>query len=113
MINSGVDSRILYKDEQSMIIWKNGFTLESGIISLIHQLGVPPMLVDTYLNHILKLGGQIPQTIFKIMLKCSSLYRILGWGNIIYEFHFKIGEFSLFKEVCTRFEVKHISCNLV
>ena len=31
-----------YKDEQSMIIWKIGSTLDFGIISLIPSLGVTP-----------------------------------------------------------------------
>ena len=75
-------SYIRMNTEQSMIIQKIGFTLDFGITSLIPRLGVPPRYVtlDTYLTQILKLGSRLLQLIslhFKILLECSSLYKIL------------------------------------
>ena len=39
---TAVKARILYKDEQSVIIWKIGLTLDFGIMSLIPLLRVLP-----------------------------------------------------------------------
>jgi len=54
-----------YKEEKSMIIFKIGFTMDFGIISLIPRLGLPhitkiPHRWTLYITQILKLGSQIP-----------------------------------------------------
>ena len=57
-----------------MIFWKIGLTLDFGIISLIPRLCAlykNPTLVD------IKIGKSNTPTIFKMMLECSSLYKIL------------------------------------
>ena len=71
-----------YKDEQSMIIWKIGFTLDFGIIFLIPHLAVPRVTKTQAGGHIpcsnIKMGKSNSPTVFKIMLDFSSLYKILG-----------------------------------
>ena len=58
-----------------MIIWKIGFTLHFGIISLIPHLGVPGWWTLTLLKY--KTWEVKNPTISKIMCECLSLYKIL------------------------------------
>ena len=82
LINGTPNQGYYYKDEQSMIIWKIGFTLDFGIISLIICFGVhiPTLLKPHAGGHLpysnIKIRKLNTPTIFKIMCECSSLYII-------------------------------------